>query len=294
MPANPPLSAGVPAKFFQMPGGLAGVLDWKVHVFLGTSRAKIGTWDGIGYIMVNLKDGTIIPTANADAHRTGYEVLWDYWNKQARVRVADYFPVWPYGSNYCYGDEQKPQWETVSKLWHRWGGPELVIQMQPGHGKWSLRSEVENKTVTSSRQAAEGQWGLRDGASLTVFGEQFVELLKVASQRLSVRTISQRSVRAAFDAADAVVTYADKWLSGHFSCIAEEAVLNKCKQALAEARANEDVTAAEHAVFGFGGLKRAIHDRLRALVAEGSGWAFDAATKSLGDLSALVGALSSL
>ena len=100
------------SRNFQITSNINEADKWKVKILIGNSMSegeKVGDWDDVGYIMISLKDNTIIPIARSDEHRRGYEVLADYYH----LSYNDYYPLWIYGKNYPYDMKDLKQLEIA-------------------------------------------------------------------------------------------------------------------------------------------------------------------------------------
>lgn len=102
------LPNGVPQSLFKLTNSMVDAQKWKVKVLESYCLEKRkGSFDGVGYVMVSLKDNTIIPIARDDEHHRGEDLLYDYYQPRYGVNPEDYYPVFCDGSNYPYNAEEE-------------------------------------------------------------------------------------------------------------------------------------------------------------------------------------------
>lgn len=96
---------------FKITNSLKDANKWEAKIIENNSNGDetigVGDWDNIGYVMISLKDNTIIPIARADEHKLGYEVLYELAEKYG-INPSDYYSVWclKKGENYPYNKEE--------------------------------------------------------------------------------------------------------------------------------------------------------------------------------------------
>jgi len=105
---------------------------WQVKTLVANNGGKIGKFERVGYVAVNLKNNEIIPISVNDEHNQGYEILNNYYKKKGIVNsVNDWRTVST--SNYVYGTTEISEWLVVAKKWIEYGGdPETPIE-SPGY-----------------------------------------------------------------------------------------------------------------------------------------------------------------
>ena len=110
------LPNGVPQSLFKLTNSMADVQKWKAKVLESYNLQKRkGSFDGVGYVMVSLKDNTIIPIARDDEHHRGEALLYDYYQPKYGVNPEDYYPIFCDGNNYPYNEEEAIKLKTVLK-----------------------------------------------------------------------------------------------------------------------------------------------------------------------------------
>lgn len=100
------------SRNFQITSNINEADKWKAKILIGNSMEegkKVGDWDDVGYIMISLKDNTIIPIARSDEHHRGYDLLSDFYH----LNYNDYYALWVYGKNYPYDLEDLHRLETA-------------------------------------------------------------------------------------------------------------------------------------------------------------------------------------
>lgn len=283
------LHPAVDASLFDMRGGLANAEHWKARVFVGSSVAKKGATDRIGYLMVDPASGLFIPEANSDAHRSGYEVLYDHWQKKDRsINPRDYVPVWPYSIGGTYGTlkEDAARWKLLASRWLASGGLDLVVtDSREGYAyRFSaLAKGVKVGSVAKGKLTADGK------RLVAAFAEVSAAIhapthgkSKQAKIMRSLKELASVLGSTAIQRTDVVDWGVEKALSA----------------IVADYEGTDDLTKLEMAIFGFGGIKRGVHDRAREAAAGTGHYAYRQTAKAvasiLGDPHALVAALAEL
>lgn len=96
---------------FKITNSLKDASKWKAKIIENNSNGDesigVGDWNNIGYVMISLKDNTIIPIARADEHKQGYELLYELQEKYG-INASDYYSVWclKNSANYPYNKEE--------------------------------------------------------------------------------------------------------------------------------------------------------------------------------------------
>jgi len=88
----------VDSKNFKITDSLKDIEKWKAKVIEGNQGNKRkGSFDSVVYVMISLKDNTIVPIADSDGHKTGYDVMYTHG-------IADpydnYYPISPSSDNH--------------------------------------------------------------------------------------------------------------------------------------------------------------------------------------------------
>lgn len=118
------LAKGLKPKNYKI-STLSKVKEWEARILVGNSlgeNKKIGDWDSVGYVMINLKTNEIVPIARADEHNTGYDMMHDIH----LPNVNEYFPIYD-GRNCVYSKQNAKNMIIAAKKWLKWGGPDCPV-----------------------------------------------------------------------------------------------------------------------------------------------------------------------
>lgn len=144
VPPKLKLAPGLPPEAYEMPGDLRNIVDWRARVWEGSgaSRGSLsyvppGQMAPVGYVMINPKDGTVVPIARPDEHHRGYDVLHDL-ARRAKFSFSprDYTPVfaWPGATFYLYSPKEIPAALEVLAWFRDHGGPNVPVHARPQPG----------------------------------------------------------------------------------------------------------------------------------------------------------------
>lgn len=104
---------------------------WKAKILAGNSARvdqDVGEWDDVGYIMISMKDNTIIPIARGDEHHEGHDLLYDMKD----INPHDFVPVYGLGSNYAptemQGSRAVEKFVLALKKYLSYGGKDTVVE----------------------------------------------------------------------------------------------------------------------------------------------------------------------
>lgn len=84
------------------------------------------TKESIGYVMVGLKTGTILPIARADEHHKGFDLL-NRLIKENYIPNDTYLAIFSLGSDYLHEDNFKEAL-VIYERWLKMGGPNIIIE----------------------------------------------------------------------------------------------------------------------------------------------------------------------
>lgn len=250
------LPAGANPDDFQIVGDLSQVSQWKARVFAGNSGdVPVGSFDGVGYVMISLRDATILPIALSDEHRNGFDVLCDYHASRIATKPEHYFAIPARGAIYRYDDgaaSTKRLLKAAAK-WRSYGGENLVVI-----GSYDAKGLIG---TIDDFLAADGILSVPAG-ELPPLGQRIVEALKTlqASLRASRLSMSHTVTRAPITQARRLM----HMLSPVACKLSLSADFYKTAQRIDTAEAAEDLGMIDDAIFGQRGIKNAIHNQLRA------------------------------
>ncbi len=129
----------IPTDLFQIEGDFSKVKQWKAKTLLANSGGKKGAWDRVRYVMISLKDNTIIPIAISDEHQTGYELMWNFYSKKYGITVNQYYSLCSWGNHYIYSKDELKGCAIAGEKYIKWGGnPKLEV---------NINEQVFNKSM---------------------------------------------------------------------------------------------------------------------------------------------------
>lgn len=87
------LPKNIPSNFFKITNSLKDIKNWKARILennSGGEKLKVGDYDEVGYVMISLKDNTIIPIARSDEHHRGYDIMYEIYESKYKIVPYDY------------------------------------------------------------------------------------------------------------------------------------------------------------------------------------------------------------
>jgi len=228
-------------KYVDAPGTLANVKNWKAKVILSNSGdVKRGTLEDAGYIMVNPKTGEIVPIARSDEHRTGYELMWDFYQKKNLIKgaIKDFVSIFKYRT-YIYEEYYNNTIEGF-RFWRENGGPNIVVTSYTGN----LAGRMDDFISGRTKELKSGQ--LNSG------GEEFINILN----QLDNAIISENPM--SFDLAESLI---DLMREYSFYEIDNDKYLAE----IMKTKDNDDYRSLEVLIFGMNGIKNQIHTKLKSI-----------------------------
>jgi len=148
----------VPPKIkenFKIAGNLSNIKKWKAKIVTGNSLEegkKIGDWDEAGYILIGLNNNFLIPVARSDEHNAGHAIL-EYYKNRNLIPKGNYYSIFARGNNYIYYDNTNPkrtqkEIEEAKKAFKKfieWGGDEnLPVILYPYSGGKKFMGTTED------------------------------------------------------------------------------------------------------------------------------------------------------
>lgn len=158
---------------------------WKAKIILGNNMGenqKIGQWDDVGYIMIDLNSNNIIPIARADEHQTGYELI-DYYIRKKLIPDGKYINLFPLSITYIYGNYENDYKEKLNacKKWLGYGGKSGEIKI--AYRKNNLPDLIGNmEDLINGRLEKDTPSG-----KLASLGKHFIDLLEEVAKLNSMR-----------------------------------------------------------------------------------------------------------
>jgi hypothetical protein len=245
-------------------GGLDNVENWEAKVWIGNScgsgDAKKGKWGKVGYVAFDAKTGTVVPIARSDEHHTGYDLINEFEEKKIIPR-AEWVTIWAIGDggNYANKDELK-KLIPVYKRWLELGGMNGKITMWDSHHKMSFRDLIDNGPVLKTYKG-----------ELAPTGKKLVDLLEKAAKLFAkaaggAPAQSKQLSKIVFDLADFVQKNESECHMLGYEVGRNDEGIQKIKEAASHIANGEDLDKNMDCIFGFKGLKNAIHTSLKNVV----------------------------
>lgn len=134
---------------YKITNSFASVDRWQAIVYEGNSgRVPVGDFDKVGYVMISMKDNTIIPVARSDEHHTGWDMMERF---QRIIPIDNYYSFWSHGNNYVYDLNDIKSLIIVGRKFLSWGGKDCtVIGNSSLHGKLvTLSYLIKTRTMAA-------------------------------------------------------------------------------------------------------------------------------------------------
>ena len=257
------------AKNFRITGDLSKSDQWKAKVVQGNSgKLKVGSWDEVGYVLVSIDSNNIIPVAQNDEHRCGYEVLWEHYYKKNLIPHERYIAIFAFGQNFVSHRQAEEQVEAFRR-YRIYGGRNSIIHGTNEHrhyianiddyildkGKLSVDKEklspVGQFIINKLEAIAKGVVGKRKDVFSTAY--DFIQWIGENDNDIALCKAFGGSVE---------VDDPEKW----------QAIVLK-------AEAGEDFDNLSQLFFSFHGIKNQFHNRLRDAVSAANGEKMKAANQ---------------
>lgn len=265
---------------YAITNSLAEAHHWRARCLFANSGGDIGAMEEVGYVMISLTDDTIIPIARGDEHHKGYDALCDIAEASKTHLDPDKFvPVWCHGNNYVNELSEVPDLLTAIGKYLAYGGRDDVLV-----GAYMMRDQL---VTLSSFVAEKGMIQVAPGR-LAPLGKKVFDALKAAADATTeaLHDAPRQKRAKAFAAARAALDLIERH-SQHIEG-AEDDAIKAGRAILKDASKNLDVDAVQSVLFGFDGIKRAIHMGVRQAIKDRSkkreAWQVRDATATWGDL----------
>jgi hypothetical protein len=267
-------------KKYVMTNNLADFEEWKAMTYEGNSRGEgdpdVGKMGSVGYIMISLKDNTIIPMSRSDEHNKGYDTL-EFLQRKTKgaIKSANYLPIWSYGNNYIYNKSEVPDLLNALEKFLSYGGPDGVLK-----GTSTMRG-----LAMTSRQFVDSRGNYEATKhELAPLGAEVYADLKTLSETIRrARSTDLRSATGvAFQAAKVLVKLLarDRLLSKGIDYKAVESL----GPHLRDLQKSGDLGGLEEMFFGFDGVKNVIHNSIREALKDKDSWTSEDLKSVWGDL----------
>ena len=241
-------------KFYQTEGGLQNITNWKAQLLVGGNindddKIKMGDFDSVGYVMVNVDNCSIIPVGRGDEHHTGFELVRHLISKKI-IPMGNYYPIF-YSHTYVYDSSPKGTSTAVRafKIWRALGGGNIPIESASSHGQTEFMVRVDDYIKRN------GQIENKTG-ELAPVGKQMVRHLEKLAQ-MFVRIHSGETVKES-------LLFNEAWalfgvLTGTFHYLDAQNLASQLPGLIAKG----DTKNLESLIFGHSGYKNIVHMSLK-------------------------------
>lgn len=243
--------------FYDLTGDASNAPNWKAQVLVGNSGdTPIGTYEDIYYVLVDLDSNYIIPVARSDEHQLGTDMLYDLYDKY-KLPQGRYVPVAVRGTNYLQNrnDENKVMTLEAIKKWVSYGGNKVMIEDQTPDGAVKIDSDtfMELGKVEPYK------------GSLSASGRYIVDTFNYLSDTLNkiYKAYRKEPLIKKFNSTALTLL---QWLRDTF-VFELTPLMKNIDKGIAQimASGDDDYSAAETVIFSHGGIKNAMHNKLRAI-----------------------------
>lgn len=275
------LPHGIPsANMFMITDNIGDVDEWRAKVILGNSMRsgmKKGMADEVGYVMVSIRDNTIVPIARSDEHQTGYELMYGFYQKKYGINPRDYISIFASGNNYASEDGVKDYIEAYRRFLS-YGGKDLPVSLA---GDYSVPTQLMSSVVRT------GKFEKTKKGQLAPIGKIIVQVFENCAKALDRARgkMSSASERAFYDSVRVVYSTLKTYVVETFAfTVLESNFLDKWWKNVEDAIIAEDIDSVEEAMFSFGGIKNTLHNNLRKALSDKSRYSAGRAESLFGDV----------
>ena len=258
---------------FKITNSLKDANKWEAKIIENNSNGDesigIGDWDNIGYVMISLKDNTIIPIARADEHKTGYEVLHDVYQEKYNINASNYYSVFCIegGSNYPYSLEEAELLKQALIKCKSYGMDLTKSYVYMTIINSMYRNKSYNDSFVTSEDFINGNFSTEEkaNAQITNLGQKLIQAFKLLSESFSTTNIHGKySIANINKAIKNLYNIGSKiMLKDNFKLVGDndlEQMLNFVQQYKEGYYSNSQIS---KAFFGFLGFRNNFHQRLR-------------------------------
>jgi len=251
-------------KNYKMTESLGDVEKWEAKIFLANNqgnRPGIGEMGQVGYTMISLDTGMIVPVAISDQHNCGHDLI-RYFIEKRLIKSEDFYPIY-YCNNYV--DSDKPQEVIRSlkafKLWRQMGGSNTIVS---GTGSLCFRVTMDDyirlEGKISQKQFKKENKLLPAGGRII---ERFELIAKSMNQFRAGKRIKEDKVfKTAQDLLTEVIEMF-RFTSG---------IEKVAKAGLTEISSTQSLEKLELILFGHSGIKNTLHMQLKGLLESKGGY----------------------
>jgi len=241
---------------------LFDVKNWKAMTVLANSKGSddpdIGEFGPVGYVMIGINSGMIVPISRSDEHRMGYDLIYHYIDNNL-IEQDQFYPIFSFGNNYVDGND--PVALYAFKVWRKLGGQNLVVNNSSrGYNSGEFKITMDDYI------ALNGQVEIIKGELLPI-GKNLINHLTNLSTLIMEARKNPIKEKAVYKTALRTYLYYLKNVEVYFS----EENLAEMTQKIENAQATsgeEGLKLLEQLFFGFDSFKNKLHIQLRKAISE--------------------------
>lgn len=99
-------------RYYKIDDNIRNSKNWQGKIIVlnnrGSDGKKVGSWDEVRYIAIDLNSNYIVPIPIHSEHQTGYDLLWELKDKKLLPK-GNWITVDSWGNNYIYDSEEHSQ-----------------------------------------------------------------------------------------------------------------------------------------------------------------------------------------
>lgn len=263
------LHPGLDPTHYEITNSLRDYKRWLAYSHQGFTASdpkntiEIGQMAPIGYVMISLKDNTIVPISRGDEHHRGADVLYDQISKECKrnghpINPRDYVPIWAPGRNYIYSERDIPDMLAALTKFMSYGGVD-----GPLVGANDMRKVMMNSSDFIARKG-----NIRiDPGTISPTGQRIIDGFHTLGQTLraaidapeqvGVRGVRTKAIQAAAEFAAQLRPFLSNFAIDDYDILIDPKIIGAYKK-------SGDVHAVLELMFGPVGLKQRIHREMKA------------------------------
>lgn len=251
---------------------LKDIENWKIKIILNNScgnELQIGDLDTIGYVLIGINTGTIIPIARNDEHNRGFDCLHHYI-EQGLVPNDHYYAM--ANSFLTYANSLDMVALTAMKIWRKFGGKNMILRDEGNHKGPMFQLTIDDYINNEANII------LNKGKLLPI-GERFIKNLSNLSKLISSYHLKPtNNIKQIFKQAYVTINHYNAEINLYKPI--DLNILNSM-EFLEE---TDSIAKLEQMFFGFDGIKNDIHNQIRKALAEPNHWNSKDMNQIFGDL----------
>lgn len=267
----------IPSKIkdkYEISGDFGKVREWKAVVYLANSKGDkdpdVGEMGDIGYTMIDLDSGVIIPIARSDEHHQGYDLI-SHLRKNKMIPKGNYYPIY-FGNNYVYSEypEEVSRALRAFKIWRENGGENTSVS-NGGNRRFDYTIKMDDFIKSNGKIEIVNGEIFPIGQRIVRYLDKCATLMKSHHEGKTIKP-------------DMVANYAEmivNELKDTFSFYSETQAL---QSAITQFRSDANLKKLEEALFSHNGFKNTLHMGIRAGIQDPRDFKARDVTKLFGDL----------